>query len=320
MISSSIVRGIQVTVIYVSTSLLFCGCISLFSADAFVSRPHGDVFLRKSSLNLPPSSLLLGIRPLRQPSSASVLLLLFSSSPTASSETVTNDRKQDSLIVEPPPSLLPLNATSTEEEEEEALASMQSSFDWDKQWYPVLPLTSLENFEKPIVSITMLNRPLVVWKNSQGKYVVFDDRCPHRRAPLSTGRVVGNDGDGSCRLQCRYHGWEFNASGVCTKIPMLSAAATTNQHDYDDSATTTSDNKSNKFRVPTYPSQQAGGLLWVFMDPTVTSPPPIPPMALLEKKKDNEDSVLSFSCDIQPVSFRSMIENSFGKSQCPTLK
>ena len=47
-----------------------------------------------------------------------------------------------------------------------------------------------------------------------GKRVVgFEDRCPHRHAPLSKGRCV----DG--QLQCPYHGWRFDEQGRLQALP-----------------------------------------------------------------------------------------------------
>ena len=43
----------------------------------------------------------------------------------------------------------------------------------------------------------------------------FLDACPHRTVPLSYGKVV-ND-----RLQCGYHGWEFDLEGRCRRVPSL---------------------------------------------------------------------------------------------------
>jgi phenylpropionate dioxygenase-like ring-hydroxylating dioxygenase large terminal subunit len=48
-----------------------------------------------------------------------------------------------------------------------------------------------------------------------GVLTAFEDRCPHRLAPLSAGRV---DGD---TLVCPYHGWRFAADGGCTAVPAL---------------------------------------------------------------------------------------------------
>lgn len=41
------------------------------------------------------------------------------------------------------------------------------------------------------------------------------DRCPHRMAPLSQGKV--RDG----RITCPYHGWQFDGTGRCRAIPGL---------------------------------------------------------------------------------------------------
>lgn len=51
----------------------------------------------------------------------------------------------------------------------------------------------------------LLGEALVVWKDPKGGWKAFADRCPHRWAPLSEGRVDQETG----RLQCIYHGWEF---------------------------------------------------------------------------------------------------------------
>lgn len=51
-----------------------------------------------------------------------------------------------------------------------------------------------------------------------GRLAAFPDRCPHRLAPLSAGRI---DGD---VLRCGYHGWCFDSSGNCVEIPAIGAA------------------------------------------------------------------------------------------------
>jgi pheophorbide a oxygenase len=72
------------------------------------------------------------------------------------------------------------------------------------------------------------------------RWVVFEDRCPHRLAPLSEGRIIqpaaaaataaaagggGSSGSSGGGLMCSYHGWTFNPSGTCTAIPQLQPAA-----------------------------------------------------------------------------------------------
>jgi phenylpropionate dioxygenase-like ring-hydroxylating dioxygenase large terminal subunit len=63
----------------------------------------------------------------------------------------------------------------------------------------------------------LLGEPWVLVR-IDGALVAFRDRCPHRLAPLSAGRVV----DG--RLECGYHGWQFATTGRATHIPALSAS------------------------------------------------------------------------------------------------
>ncbi|KAK1411186.1 hypothetical protein QVD17_37732 [Tagetes erecta] len=55
---------------------------------------------------------------------------------------------------------------------------------------------------------------VVWWDKNDNNWKVFDDKCPHRLAPLSEGRI-----DQWGRLQCVYHGWCFDGSGDCKLIP-----------------------------------------------------------------------------------------------------
>lgn len=74
-------------------------------------------------------------------------------------------------------------------------------------------------FEKDIMlspkSIQFQQRNLVVWKSNKG-VVCMPNKCPHRNAKLSEGRVIQED-----RIECPYHGWQFKPSGKCVKVPQL---------------------------------------------------------------------------------------------------
>lgn len=59
---------------------------------------------------------------------------------------------------------------------------------------------------------TILDEPVVLFRTQDG-VVALEDRCCHRALPLSMGRVVGD------RLQCGYHGLEFDGTGACVKVP-----------------------------------------------------------------------------------------------------
>lgn len=60
---------------------------------------------------------------------------------------------------------------------------------------------------------TILDTPLALFRTESGVPVALEDKCPHRFVPLSLGRVVGE------RIQCAYHGAQFDASGACALVP-----------------------------------------------------------------------------------------------------
>lgn len=60
---------------------------------------------------------------------------------------------------------------------------------------------------------TLLNEPVLLYRDTQGRVVALEDRCCHRAAPLSLGKK-----EGDC-VRCMYHGMKFDASGACVEIP-----------------------------------------------------------------------------------------------------
>ena len=60
---------------------------------------------------------------------------------------------------------------------------------------------------------TIIDQPLVLYRTSEGEIVALEDRCPHRFAPLSIGRLEGDE------LRCMYHGLKFAPDGRCIEIP-----------------------------------------------------------------------------------------------------
>jgi phenylpropionate dioxygenase-like ring-hydroxylating dioxygenase large terminal subunit len=79
------------------------------------------------------------------------------------------------------------------------------------RWTPVL--TSDQVTGTP-VSVGLAGRDWVLVRLAPADTVsVFPSHCPHRLVPLAAAAVV----DG--QLQCRYHGWRFDAAGTCTSVP-----------------------------------------------------------------------------------------------------
>ena len=79
------------------------------------------------------------------------------------------------------------------------------------RWYVVLDANEI-SAGRPL-GIKRLGELMVFWRDENGQVVVMKDRCPHRSSQLSLGRVV------SGRIQCPFHGFEFDGDGACQLIP-----------------------------------------------------------------------------------------------------
>ena len=64
-----------------------------------------------------------------------------------------------------------------------------------------------------LLARTIMKEPVVLYRKADGNVAAILDRCSHRFAPLHMGKIVHGD-----RIQCPYHGLEFDASGACVLI------------------------------------------------------------------------------------------------------
>ena len=101
--------------------------------------------------------------------------------------------------------------------------------------------------ERPL-GRTILGEPVVLFRAGNGALHAFEDRCPHRRLPLSMGKVIGD------ALQCHYHGLRFDGSGKCVRVPGQ-------------------DHIPQNARVRTYPVIERYRWIWIWMgDPALADP------------------------------------------------
>ncbi|RZI70207.1 MAG: Rieske (2Fe-2S) protein [Variovorax sp.] len=77
-------------------------------------------------------------------------------------------------------------------------------------WYAVMPMARLDAGPQPF---KLLGEDIVLWKKADGTPAAVRDRCCHRTAKLSKGFVEGDN------IVCGYHGWTYDCSGACVKIP-----------------------------------------------------------------------------------------------------
>lgn len=89
--------------------------------------------------------------------------------------------------------------------------------DLSKYWWPLA--TSRELDDKQPLPRTLQGTPLVLFRDAEGLASILHDRCPHRHAPLSQGRVYQGE------VECPYHGWRFDSHGCCTRVPGLDSKA-----------------------------------------------------------------------------------------------
>jgi phenylpropionate dioxygenase-like ring-hydroxylating dioxygenase large terminal subunit len=77
-------------------------------------------------------------------------------------------------------------------------------------WYPIL---SCRELKKDPIAKTRFGQRMVIWRDGSGQVVVMEDRCPHRGAALSQGRV--RDGV----IECPFHGFRYDSTGRCVLVP-----------------------------------------------------------------------------------------------------
>ncbi|MBD90670.1 MAG: (2Fe-2S)-binding protein [Deltaproteobacteria bacterium] len=123
-----------------------------------------------------------------------------------------------------------------------------------RAWY--VAAESRELGDKPLAA-TLLGQPLVLFRDGGRQASALLDRCAHRNVPLSLGEVT------SGQLQCGYHGWRYDGSGICRHIPGLCG-----------------ESEGPARRVPSFPCKESQGYVWVWMDPDVE--PDVEPWSLPE--------------------------------------
>jgi len=117
-------------------------------------------------------------------------------------------------------------------------------------WHPVA--YSQEVNEKPFGTF-LLDKAIVIWRDSGRKVYAMRDLCIHRGTALSLGWVKED-----C-LVCPYHGWQYNKKGACVFIPQAPTAKI-----------------PTKAQTPTYHCIEKFGLIWVALKDPVYDLPEIP--------------------------------------------
>ncbi|EZP71987.1 hypothetical protein BV96_02118 [Sphingomonas paucimobilis] len=138
---------------------------------------------------------------------------------------------------------------------------------WSKELGPDSPIGRL-----------IIGEPLVLYRASDGRPACLEDRCPHRRAPLSMGQVIGDN------LQCIYHGLLFDRTGTCLSVPGSEAVPP-------------------RCNARSFPVEERHGWIWVWMgDPAKADPSAIPEIASIYGDHFlNRESALDYDANYQLI-------------------
>lgn len=112
-----------------------------------------------------------------------------------------------------------------------------------RYWFPIARTPELD--EEPVLAVTLLGENLALYRTDDGKLGLVSQRCPHRGASLAYG-IPEEEG-----LRCPYHGWRFDRTGQCNEQPSEPEESTF----------------KDRIRIPAYPVQELGGLIWAYLGP-----------------------------------------------------
>ena len=108
------------------------------------------------------------------------------------------------------------------------------------QWYVVL--ASREVRRGKVLGVTRMGERLVFARDQKEKVFCLRDKCAHRGAALSAGRLIAD------RIQCPFHGFEYDASGRGVLIPANGKDAPV----------------PDRFHVVSYPVHEDCGFIWIW--------------------------------------------------------
>lgn len=124
-----------------------------------------------------------------------------------------------------------------------------------RHWLPVCLVEEVSEPDGTPVKARVLGEDLVVFRDSDGRVGVLDEKCPHRRASL----VYGRNEEGG--LRCLYHGWKMDIAG--NVLEMVSEPA--------------SSGLIEKVKHKAYPVREWGGVVWGWFGPADAVPEFVPP-------------------------------------------
>ncbi|MCV2873074.1 aromatic ring-hydroxylating dioxygenase subunit alpha [Defluviimonas sp. WL0050] len=97
-----------------------------------------------------------------------------------------------------------------------------------------------EDFDQSLKPLRLFGEEIVFYRKADGTAVALEDACPHRKLPLSKGKIEGD------RVVCGYHGLTFDGTGTCVAAPTQEGAI------------------PKRARVKSYPIIEKYGFVWIW--------------------------------------------------------
>jgi phenylpropionate dioxygenase-like ring-hydroxylating dioxygenase large terminal subunit len=157
----------------------------------------------------------------------------------------------------------PADAVSSSTETRNERGSFEA-FDYNSCWYPVVWVEDLP-LNKP-TKVTVFDVDYALARTSEYEVMALVDKCPHKAAALSEGRITS-----AGYFQCAYHGWSFDGKdGTCVEIPQVVAASKDGIMPHVSS--------SRRECATAVPAMISQGMVWLFpggsLEKALLAPPP----------------------------------------------
>jgi phenylpropionate dioxygenase-like ring-hydroxylating dioxygenase large terminal subunit len=108
------------------------------------------------------------------------------------------------------------------------------------QWYVILESKELKK-NKPL-RVTRFSEQIALWRDEENHACCIADKCCHRGVSLSCGKITGG------KLECPFHGFIYDRSGMITVIPANGKNTPVPKH----------------MKVKSYLTYEAYGLIWLW--------------------------------------------------------
>jgi phthalate 4,5-dioxygenase oxygenase subunit len=161
-----------------------------------------------------------------------------------------------------------------------------------QHWIPVCLSEEVSESDGTPVKARILGENLVVFRDSEGRVGVVDEKCPHRGASLLFGR---NEEGG---LRCLYHGWKMDVEG--NVLEMVSEPA--------------SSGMANKIKHKAYPVKEWGSFVWTYLGEKETLPEFVPP-----RWAPTQDTRVSVGKAVLPVNWAQILEGAIDSAHSSSL-